>query len=254
MKVYVAVSYLDRKEWAGDTVYGSCRNGFELCLRKLLQDEGGDTIAAHVAIYFESPSDNVRASADAFVPRAYQGYAGFFIDIVADGVHKLSVANDPSSWYQRWDHVRVELYEVAPTDVFGNALNAAAVYDRMIEYVTDQTPYDCYQNCNSVCWWPTRCSPSCGCCCPCTNGVNCIEALLVSLAAGYGASEWDAQRVLGLSPRVALGARLPSRLRDELVGSGIALEPPRVELITQGAAGLGTVPEISSVVPLLLIR
>ena len=53
MRLSVAVAYLDRKEWAGDTAWQSARYAFELLLRRLVGD-AGDTLAAHCALLFES--------------------------------------------------------------------------------------------------------------------------------------------------------------------------------------------------------
>ena len=55
MKAYLAIAYLNRREWAADTVCASLRYGFELCLRKHLQDEGGEVIAAHALFLSATP-------------------------------------------------------------------------------------------------------------------------------------------------------------------------------------------------------
>ena len=230
MEVFFAVAYLDRREWSGDTVWSSARFGFELCLRQLLQHETGDELAAHVALCFKNPSARVQADVARFLPPQLDPPTSFFIDVLSNGRHQVSTLSDPQSWYHRWESVRVELFAISEFDKLGNSMDAERAYDRMIKFVVDQPVYDCYQNCNSICAWPTRCSPSCGCCCPLFNGTNCIEAVVVALAAGYGVVEWRAEESLGIPRRVSRGARLPSVLRDELLDSGIALKRRKVSV------------------------
>lgn len=250
MKVYFAIAYLNRSEWAGDTVWSAARNGFELCLRKFLKNEGGDEIAAHVSLYFENVPESIQRDVQLFLPPELGSPTSFFIDVLSNGHHEVSPTNDPHNWYRRWTQTRVELYPVSDVDAHGNAMNAFRAYERMVQYVKYQPPYDCYQNCNSICWWPTRCSPSCGCCCPCFNGANCLESVVVSLAAGYGAPEWRSQQALGIPKRASSGARLPSTLRDELIDSGIAVDRPRELLITPDAM---PVPISKPEIPLLAV-
>jgi len=240
MKLYLAVTYLDRKEWAGETVWSAARNGFELCLRKLLKNEGGDEIATHVSLYFENVPKSIQIDVKPFLPPDLGLPTSFFIDVLSDGRHEVSTANNPQSWYRRFSHSRVKLFPISEVDMNGNVMDVSRVYERMIQYVRHQPPYDNCQNLNSVLWWPTRCSPSCGCCCPCSNGVNCIEAVVVSLAAGYGAPEWSSQQALGIQKRVSRGARLPATLRDELIDAGIALNITREMFITPETVSFDT--------------
>ena len=249
MKVYVAVTYLDRSEWTGDTVWSAVRGGFELCLRRFLENEIGDTIAAHVALYFENAPDEIQRDIVAYIPASADPSSSFFIDVLSNGHHEVSSMSDLHNWYRRWDRVRVELYEVAPMNGCGRVLDVSKVYRQMISYAKTQRPYDCYQNCNSICWWPTRCSPTLGLCCPCSTGTNCIEAVAVSLANGYSRPEWYTEPALGLDTLKAIGSRLPSTFRDELLNSGVIVSPPRVLLL----AGHSKIPKLASyvVAPLL---
>jgi hypothetical protein len=252
MKLYFAITYLDRSEWAGDTVWSAARNGFELCLRKFLKNEGGDDIAAHVSLYFENVPESIQRDVQPLLPPKLGSPTSFFIDVLSNGHHEVSATNDPQNWYRRWAQARVELYPVSEVDANGNAMDALRAYESMIHYVKHQPPYDCYQNCNSICSWPTRCSPSCGCCCPCFNGTNCIEAVVVSLASGYAAPEWRSQQALGIPKRASRGARLPATLRDELVDSGIAVNRPRELLMAPDAMSFG-VSRSEPEIPLLAV-
>lgn len=238
MKVYAAIVYLDRSEWSGDTVWSWFRNGFELLVRSLMQNERGRMIAAHASLFFEDASDEVAADVSEFT-----GKRDFFIDVLEDGNHAVSTLDDPHSWYRRWETGRVDLHPVLEAEGF----DAAAVYYRAIEFVRRRSRYDCYQNCNSICeCWPLRCSPSFGVCCPFWNGTNCVDSVVVSLAAGFGGEEFEAEGVLGIRRRVARGARLPSKLRDELIEAGVVSKTPRSVLL--GAGG-----SVESRMPLLAI-
>jgi hypothetical protein len=245
MKLYVAVSYLNRSEWAGDTAWAAARNGFELCLRQFFKDEGGDTIAAHAALYFEDVDDEASTMVAPFFLNQTRVSRSFFVDVLADGNHTVSVFDDPGGWYRRWNEVRVELFPV--TETFkGKPMDVKSALDASLAYVRDNRGYDCYQNCNSICpIWPARCSPTFGCCCPCSNGTNCIEAVLVALAAGYGVAEWQTGSFLGLKWKTSIGARLPSELRDELLYLGVVGSLKKV---------LENNPSAAAAMPLLLIR
>ena len=250
MKVYVAVTYLDRAEWAGDTVYSVVRGGFELCLRRFLQNETGDRIAAHVSLFFENTPDWIHRDIGSHIPASADPSSSFFIDVLSNGTHEVSSMSDGQNWYRRWNNVRVELYEVAPMNGNGRVLDAGKVYRQMISYLKTQRSYDCYQNCNSILSWPTRCSPTMGLCCPCSNGTNCIEAVAVSLASGYNAPEWYTERALGLDTLKAMGSRLPSTFRDELLESGVILAPPRVVRWGENTK----IETAASVLPFVMIR
>ena len=249
MRLYVAVSYLDRKEWSNGTAYRAIRGAFELCLRRLLQDEGGQTIAAHTSLYFEDVTDEVQLDARPFLNEGYRDARSFFVDVLADGTHTVTVFDDPASWYQRWSSIRVELYRVADT-YNGRALDAERAYETAIKNVVEQTPYDCYENLGMVISCPCRCSPTCGVCCPCADGTNCIEATAVALAAGFGVDEWETGAFLQLSRRASVGARLPALLRDELVRGGAVLGAPRLLAADRRFEAVGT----SACLPLILVR
>ena len=243
MKLYVAFSHLDRSEWAGDTVYGSIRYGFELCLRGLVEDDEHDsTLVAHASLFFENVDDDAYALASDLLPRSNTSRS-FFVDVLADGKHRVSTLEDPGSWYRKWSKITVALYPVAAKVDARSTLKAA------LRFVRERRPYDCYQNCNSVCeFWPLRCSPTCGLCCPCSAGTNCVECVVVALAAGLGAEEWESERRLGIARRTARGARLPSKLRDELLSSGVIELPPTVVRLPESSENARS----ASSVPLLL--
>tara|TARA_B110001450_G_scaffold241256_1_gene250613 strand:- start:49 stop:792 length:744 start_codon:yes stop_codon:yes gene_type:complete len=246
MKLYIAVSYLSRKEWAGDTAWAVARNGFELCLRKLVKNEGGDTIAAHTALYFENVDEEASKIISPFISGGTGGVPNsFFVDILSNGEHSVSVFDDPGGWYQKWSQIKVELFPVA-TNFKGKVMNTSLALEASLAYLKDNRSYGPYQNFNSVCpIWPTRCSPSFGCCCPCSNGTNCVEAVIVATAAGYGVTEWKTRLFFGLRWKTSLGARLPSELIEELLLLGVV-------------GGVGKVLSWSgnttSAIPLLLMR
>jgi hypothetical protein len=247
MKLYLAVSYLNRGEWAGDTVWASARNGFELCLRQCVKNEGGDTIAAHVSLYFENATARAKELVKPYTKNDTPD--SFFIDILSNGNHTVSVFEDPNSWYRQWSSIRVELFQVV--DRFKERdLDVEAALRISLQYLHDHRAYDCYVNCNSICpLWPTKCSPSCGCCCPCVDGTNCVESVIVGIAAGFGESEWSARKFLGLKNRVSLAARLPYELRDELVASGAVVDTVSAMVTSKKNNTLDT-----AAIPLLLIR
>ena len=253
MRVYVAVAYLDRSEWAGDTVWSWFRNGFELCLRRCMQDEGGATLAAHVSLFFEDVDDEaVLADVAPFLPRGFKESRNFFVDVLSEGKHVVSALDDPKMWYRRRPRgARGGDDEAAAVGPNGATFDARAAYLSIVEKVKTQRAYDCYVNCNSICAWPCRCSPTWGLCCPCSNGTNCIEAVLVALAAGFGAPEWYSEQALGLKKRVARGARLPAKLRDELVAAGVVTTPPRQ--LRFGRSGDDDVATSSAALPLLAL-
>ena len=254
MRVHVAISYLDRMEWSGNTVWSYFRGSFELCLRRCTHDEGGSTLAAHVSLFFEDVDDEaILADVAPFLKRGFKDARSFFVDVLSNGRHVVGALEDPKLWYRKWKRgARVELYEVAAVGPNGAALDARAAYMSIVEKVKTQRPYDCYQNCNSVfAAWPCRCSPTWGLCCPCSSGTNCIESVLVALAAGFGAPEWYSEQTLGLEKRVARGARLPSKLRDELVAAGVVTTPPRQ--LRFGGDGDDDVATSAALLPLLAL-
>ena len=245
MKLYLAVSYLPRQEWASNTVSSWARNGFELCVRRYVKNESGDMIAAHTSLFFQNVTRDLQENARAFLRADYTDATSFFVDILSDGKHVVSVWDDDDSWHKRWSSIRVELHEVL--DVDEAAIQRA--FDAVIRHVDEQTSYDMFQNCNML-WefYPCRCSATCGICCPCASGVNCISATLEGLAATRGGYEWNAERVLGLRPRTSLGARLPRDALEELIESrAVNAESRRLLHAKQ-------VDTPSAYVPLLLLR
>jgi hypothetical protein len=228
-------------------VWASARNGFELFLRRCVKDEGGDTIAAHVALYFEDATETAKTLVRPFVKKKVPPES-FFVDILSNGDHAVSTFDDPEGWYGQWSSIRVELLPVVPVKFKGRDLDVEAALRASLKYLHENRPYDCYVNCNSICpVWPTKCSPSFGCCCPCVDGTNCVEAVVVGIASGFKENEWNAETFLGLRHRVSLAARLPSELKRELLESGLVEENGR-SLVS------GTQKVDTAAVPLLLIR
>lgn len=245
MKLYFAVTYLPRDEWASDTVWRWVRNGFELCVRYYVHDEGGDTIAAHTSLFFEDVSPAIQKRVRPLLRAGYANATSFFVDVLSDGKHVVSVWDDDGSWHRQWSASRVELHEVL--DVDDAAIERA--FFAVIRSVEQQTSYDVYQNCNML-WtcFPCRCSATCGVCCPCSSGVNCVSTTLEGLAAARGGWEWNAERILGLRPRTSLGARLPSDALEELVEAGL------VEAESRRLSHSKSEGATSACVPLLLLR
>ena len=239
MKLYAVFSSLDRSEWSGDTVLSSLRYSFELCLRAFVEDSSEDgTIVAHTSLYFEDVDDRSYKLVADLLPPSPVETRSFFVDILDNGQHRASTLDDPDGWYRKWKRIELELYPVSDA-----RFDVHRVLERAAAFVRRNRRYDCFQNFNMVCpCWPVRCSPSLGLCCPCSDGTNCVDSVVVALAAGLGAEEWEAEEALGISKRVTRGARLPSRLRDELVSVGVVDTPPRVIRIASSSKGLPLLP------------
>lgn len=232
MKLYIAVTYLNRREWGGDTVWAWARNSFELCLRYWLQDEGGGTIATHLSLLFEDVTPEIQQRARERLPDGFKNATSFFVDILSDGKHRLSVWDDPQSWHKQWTEVRVDLFRVPNV----SDLNIDEAFNAVFMHVEEQTSYDCYQNCNML-WpfYPCKCTPTCGICCPCAAGVNCVSTTLEGLAAARGAEEWEAEEALGIPKRSSLGSWLPAHALRELQRAGVVGSLARRLLHVQGA-------------------
>jgi hypothetical protein len=232
MKVYVALSILDRREWGGSTVCTAAAGAFELTLRNCLQNEGGDgKIAAHVSLYFTGADDVMTNQNKLFYNGTWRGPKdNFFLDVLYNKPNTVSYPGDPDSWYANWVHgggTVVQLYEVL--DVGDDQIRAA--HRAMLQVMGSGRAYDPTLNINSICPWV---EVPCGCCflccqvwawadCRCCilRGITCVSAVLTALAATRGASENDAERALGLKPRAALAGRLPRDMVDELVAAGV---------------------------------
>jgi len=233
MKLFFAVSYLNRSEWGGETACQGARFGFELLLRECVETSTDGQIAAHVALYFQEVDDALHAKARPLLPDRFKERRSFFVDVLANGHHTLSVWEDAESWYRSWDAIRVDLHEVR--DVDAAAIHRA--FDVAADTVRHQTRYDSCINLSAVLeWYPCVCTPCCGCCgCCLSPGVNCVGVALEGLTAARGP--------LGLRRRVVTGARLPSVVVRELVNHGIIRKD-----VLRMAVGA------PAVVPLLVIR
>lgn len=234
MRLSVAVAHLDRAEWSGDTVWSSCKYSFELLLRRLVGDTG-PTLAAHCALLFEDVNDAVFTKVEPFLPRGYGTTRNFFVDILVNGKHTVSVWEDRRGWWGGWSRVTAELYEVLNVD----DAQIEAAFDAVMAMVIEKRRYNGWINLNSVFCWPCQCDQCCGLCCWNRRGVTCVSALLFALAAARGADEEDAEVALGLERRVSAGARLPRKLIEELVAAGVVKTKPRI--LTRGFDA-GTVP------------
>ena len=231
MKLFVAVAYLDRREWAGETVWASLKFGFELLVRACVGDSG-PVLAAHVALYFEDVDDATHETASPMLPPGFRNKRSFFADVLVNGAHQLSVWDDPRGWWGGWSAVRVRMHEVVGLD----DASIHVAFDAIHKIIVERRPYDSYRNFNSVCaWWPCVCDPTCGlwrCCCApsdAARGINCVGGVVVALAAAHGAlSEREAEATLGLRERVVPGARLPKVLIDELVDAGVVRKRRRI--------------------------
>tara|TARA_B100001057_G_scaffold308374_1_gene308481 strand:+ start:611 stop:1378 length:768 start_codon:yes stop_codon:yes gene_type:complete len=243
MKLYVALSILDREEWSGSTVCSAAAGAFELVLRNCLRNEGGEgKIAAHASLYFTGADEQMQMQNKLF----YRGgeWTGpkedFFLDILYDEPNTVSYASDPASWYARW--VRgggtiVQLYEVL--DVDDEQIRAA--HRATLDLMASGRAYDPTLNINSL--FPCVEVP-CGCffcCCQCwawkeckccvLQGITCVSAVLTALAATRGASENGAEHALGINRRATLAGRLPREMVIELVQAGVVSGVPmRLEI------------------------
>lgn len=210
MKLFFAVSYLDKSEWGGETACQGARFGVELLLRGCVEPSEDGQLAAHVALYFEDVDDALHAKALPLLPSRFPRRS-FFVDVLANGHHTLSVWDDKDSWYRSWDAIRVDLHEVRGVDAAG----IHRAFDTVSETVRYQIWYNPWINLSAVLrWYPCLCTPCCGCCgCCFSGGTNCVGTALEGLAAARGP--------LGLPRRVAMGARLPSVVVRELVKIGV---------------------------------
>jgi hypothetical protein len=237
MKLYVALTKLRRGEWAKGTVWAVAKGLFEIGLRKCLRDDGDDTVAAHVSLFFEGSTERMRQLNASVVPASKQ-YGSFCVDVLENDSHTVSSFQDRSSWYRRWEWARVELYEVV--GVTDSEIERA--HNAILSYLQASEPYDCSRNVNALFpWFPCACKVSCFFCCCCpffvwSGGVTCVSACLVGLAAARGvtnpttSSKNDIYEALGLSNRVILGARLPAEAVEELIDNNQINHTPVVHL------------------------
>ena len=242
MKLYVALSILDREEWSGSTVCSAAAGAFELVLRNCLRNEGGEgKIAAHASLYFTGADEQMKMQNKLFYRGGWTGpKEDFFLDILYDEPNTVSYASDPASWYARWKAgTVVKLYEVI--DVDDDQVRAA--HRAVLDLMASGRAYDPTLNINSL--FARECVEvpcgCCFCCCQCwawkeckccvIRGITCISGVLVGLAATRGASENDAERALGLASRATLAARLPRDMVEELIRADVvSVFPVRLEV------------------------
>ena len=255
MKLYVALTYLQRKEWAKGTVWAVLKGVFELGLRKCLRDDGDDTVPAHASLYFEGSTERMRRLNETATKKTGE-YNSFCIDILENDSHAISSLESRNSWYRRWEWARIEFYEVVGVTEDGIERAHSAV----LSYLQSDEPYDCSRNVNAL--FPcfpfecrTACCPCC-CCCPYyvwRGGVTCVSASLIGLAAARGvpnpttASPNVIYEALGLPPRTMLGGRLPSEAVEHLVDANQVNHTPVVRVFRN-------VVDRQEVLPLITVR
>jgi hypothetical protein len=222
MRLFLAASYLNRSAWAGDGAGERCRYAFELFIRGCVNpDDGGKVVAGHVALYFEDVTDAVQAAARPLLPEGAKDATSFFVDVLSDGKHVLSVWG--LGWYAKWSSIRVDLHEVLGT----TTASIARAFEASASLVRDQVSYDWCVNLNSLFCWPCSCSSTAGCGCR-GSGVTCVSAVLLGIAVARGVPLRDAEGGLRIPRRIALGARLPVELLRELVAARAVAVIPRV--------------------------
>lgn len=255
MKLYVALTYLQRKEWAKGTVWAVLKGVFELGLRKCLRDDGDDTVPAHASLYFEGSTERMRRLNETAIKKTGE-YNSFCIDILENDSHAISSLESRNSWYRRWEWARIEFYEVVGVTEDGIERAHSAV----LSYLQSDEPYDCFRNVNAL--FPcfpfecrTACCPCC-CCCPYyvwRGGVTCVSASLIGLAAARGvpnpttASPNVIYEALGIPQRTMLGGRLPSEAVEHLVDANQVNHTPAVRVFRN-------VVDRQEVLPLITVR
>lgn len=240
MRLWIALTYLDRKEWTRGTVFAAMRGLFELGLRKCLRDDGDDRIAAHVALFFEGATEKMK-QLNAEHCLKWKDYGSFTVDILQNNGHIVSSLDDTESWYRSWESgSKIEFYEVL--DVTESQIEHA--HEAVMSFVSDREPYDCFRNLNAIFpWFPIPCRLVCWpCCCACPcfvwkGGVTCVSATLVGLAAARGVDDgaprgavYDA---LQIPARAVLGGRLPSEMVKDLIDAGQVDRTPTTLLFAQ---------------------
>ena len=247
--MYVSLAMLRRSEWSKETTCGVSVDALELVLRSYLNAERGDWIGAHVALFFENPSPKMLALSEPHERLGKALYRGdFWIDILADGDHRISYEADPESWYRAWSDIKIKLHEVKGV----SEQQIIAAQKATLAILEQKRPYDPSRNINSLC--PCCCIP-CGyvlclgeCCAFCVNGrfvcgrgVTCVSAVMLALAVAKGGSERTATRTLGVPWRTVLGAFLPAELVTELIRLGVlnpVSKPPALDEVRSVATGV----------------
>ena len=210
MKLYVAITYLDEKEWRVGTGYTACMGGAEIWLRRFLRKEvtRNGMFGGHVSLYFEDATERmIQGNAKLSTPEAV-GSKNFSVDVLENDPHSVNLLGGCEGWYNKWQKAIVKLYRVDASDA-----QIEKIHDEALKPLRNNTPYSMAVNLNSL--LPCFCFP-CFYLWPLNwfreRGVNCVGHVLKSLRVGLG-------REL-VTKRVLAGARLPAELLEELVESG----------------------------------
>ena len=207
MRLYVALSLLEEKEWRKGTGWEAYMGGVEMCLRRLLRREMIDNgyFGGHISLYFEDASEKmVQANAKVATEEAI-GSRDFSVDVLENDPHSVNLIGGCGGWYAKWPRAIVKLHRVEATDS-----QIEAIHKEALKPLLSRIPYSMSVNLNALC-------PCC--CCPCFHlwpgnwcrerGINCVSHVLTALRIGLG-------RQL-VERRVLPGARLPSELVTELL-------------------------------------
>jgi hypothetical protein len=210
MRLYVALSLLEEKQWRIGTGWESCMGGVEMCLRQFLRREMTENgyFGGHVSLYFEDANEKMVQANKKVATEEAIGSKYFSIDVLQNDPHSVNLIRGCEGWYAKWENAIVKLYKVEATDS-----QIEAIHKEALKPLISRTPYSMSVNVNSLC-------PCC--CCPCfylwpgnwcrERGLNCVSHVLTSLRAGL-------ERQL-VERRVLPGARLPSELVNELLQNG----------------------------------
>ena len=224
MRVFVALSLLEEKEWSMGT--GSCcADPLELFLRKCLRGEtnvANNLFAGHVSLYFEDADASMVSKNKPFAQQDAVGATSFSVDILEDGRHSINLVKPGAcGWYGRWSYGIVQLYQVLNV----NNEQIRRIHSEAIELLNSR--YTSMANVVALLpWLPWACCTSycCCCCCNFTNATNCTGAVQKALRSGL-------QRPLGIPTRFVDGGRLPSELVQQLEQVGIVRYQTDVMLV-----------------------
>jgi len=230
MRLYVALSLLEEKEWRKGTGWQACMGGVEMCLRRLLRQEMTENgyFGGHISLYFEDASERmVNANKKVATDEAI-GSRDFSVDVLQNDPHSVNLILGCDGWYAKWEKAIVKHYRVEATDS-----QIEEIHREALKPLLSRMPYSMSVNVNSLC-------PCC--CCPCfylwpmnwcrQRGLNCVSHVLTSLRVGL-------KRQL-VDRRVLPGARLPSELVNELLQTGEIQFEKNVVLSKEHACETGT--------------